>query len=175
MTYVRPQLLRFALPAYLVGGLLIGAAVTPLKHLAATHFGRAGFAVAFVVNVAMPLLVIVLAGIYPRLHIALAGTLMATLAFLLAIGLKAPPLRGGWLRNLLGQMGPILVVASIAYHLLAAATVGVLRPVRRVGFPPKPDACSDCGYLLIGVAGLRCPECGLRHTVVKSAASVTDP
>jgi len=128
MTYVRPELLRYILPAYLLGGLVVGAAVPPMQRFAAAHFGRAGIAVAFVVNVAMPLLVVSLAAVYPRLGVVLGGTLTATLAFLVTIGLNAPPLTAGWLRNLLGQMGPILVVACIAYHGLAAGTVAMLRP-----------------------------------------------
>ncbi len=174
MTYVKPGLLRYVLPAYLFGGLLVGAAVPPMQRFAAAHFGRAGYAVAFAVNIAMPVLVISLAAVYPRLGVVLAGTFLATLVFLITRGLNAPPLNAGWLRSLLGQMGPILVVASIAYHLLAAGTVAVLRPFRRVGHPPDPKACS-CGYVLIGLTSDRCPECGRRQTVPRESALPTDP
>jgi len=175
MVYIKPERLRYVLPAYLLGGLLIGAAVPPMKLFAAVHFGRAGYAVAFVVNIAMPVLVVSLAAIYPRLSVVLAGTLVATLAFLVTLGLNAPPLTAGWLRNLLGQMGPILVVACIAYHVLAVGTVAVLRPVRRVGRPPHPAACIHCRYLLIGLTADRCPECGRRHMVSSGPVSTTEP
>ena len=175
MTYVKPERLPYVLPAYLLGGLLIGASIPPMQRFAAAHFGRAGYAVAFVVNIAMPVLVVSLAAIYPRLNVVLAGTLTATLAFLATIGLNAPPLTAGWLRNLLGQMGPILVVACIAYHVLAAGTVAVLRPFRRVGRPPDPAACIHCGYLLIGLPADRCPECGRRQIVSTEPASTTEP
>jgi len=175
MTYVRPELQRYVLPAYLFGGLFIGAAVPPLKLFAAAHFGRTGYAVAFVVNIAMPVLVVSLAAVYPRFGVVLAGTLTATIAFLATIGLNAPPLTAGWLRNLLGQMGPILFVACIAYHLLAAGTVAVLRPFRRVGRPPDPAACIRCGYLLIGLIADRCPECGLRQTHSSEPALRANP
>lgn len=173
MSYVRPELVRFVLPGYLLGGLFIGAAVPPLQRFAAEHLGRAGFAVAFVVNIAMPVLVVTLAAVYPRLSVVLAGTLLATFAFLVTLGLQAPPLNAAWLRNLLGQMGPILVVACVAYHALAAGTVVVLRPFRRVGHPPDPAACCNCGYLLIGLPSDQCPECGRRHSVsIEPASSI---
>lgn len=163
MTYVHPNVWRTILPAYAFGGLLIGLTLPALKSFAAAHLGRGGIAVAFVINIAMPLLVIVLAAIYPRLSFALLGTFLATLAFLFASGMNPPPINAGWLRNLIAQMGPILVVAFIAYHLLAATTVAVLRTFRQVGISPNPMACIQCGYLLFGATRARCPECGREY------------
>lgn len=160
MTYVRPRSLILILALYVVGGLTVGFALPALKDFAAARFGRGGIAVAFVINVALPLLVVTLAAWYPRFSSALAGTFLSTLAFLAATGFVPPPLSSHWFRALIGYLGPILTVACVAYHLLAALTVVVLLPLRRVGNPPDPAACPGCGYLLIGINGGYCPECG---------------
>lgn len=174
MIYVRPRPWWVIALLYVLGAVAIGLAVPAMKAYAAARFGRAGVAVAFVVNIAMPLLIVVLSVAYPRLWVALVGTLAASLAFLLTVGLT-PRISSDWLNSLVAQMGPILTVAIIAYHGLAAVAVGVQRPFRRVGIRPPADACRSCGYRLTGLgAAGRCPECGQAFSAI-GTANASDP
>ena len=164
MTFVRPQWIRLILPSYLLGGLTIGLFLPAMQNFANAQWGRAGIAVFLVINVIMPILVIALAAIYPKLIVTVIGGLLATFTFLFTTGLTPPKLSVNWLKDLVGQMGPIVTVATVGYLVLGVLTVFFLRPVRRVGYAPDPHACS-CGYSLIGLSSDRCPECGARrHT-----------
>jgi hypothetical protein len=132
MTYVKPWPTWGVLAAYVLGGMAVGLALPPLKVWAGAALGRSGLAVAFVVNIAMPLVVVALAAAYPKLGVALLGTFLATVAFLLFGGQEFPRLGGEWLVATMRQTHPILVVACVAYHVLAAVTVLFVRPWRRV-------------------------------------------
>jgi hypothetical protein len=170
MTHVKPRPWWSALLVYAAGGAAIGWALPTLKTLGAAHFGRSGLAVAAVVNVAMPLLVVTLAAIYPKLWIALLGTFAATIAFLALGGQYFPRFGEGWLYIFVQQMRPVLVVARVAYHVLAGITVLAVQPVRRVGTPPDPRRCTTCGYLLVGLSEPRCPECATAFHAEKGPA-----
>ena len=86
MHYVKPRPTVAIVLIYLAGGLAIGAALPWFKDFANTLFGRSGIAVAFVINVAMPLWIVMVSAIYPRMWIALAGTLAALSGFLAGMG-----------------------------------------------------------------------------------------
>ncbi len=161
MTYVSPRWIRLVLPLYALGGLTIGLLLPAMKALALQALGRSGLAVFFVINIAMPALVVALAAMYPRLIVTIVGGLIATIAFLSASGLR-PPFGIYWLADFVGQMDPIVRVATVGYLALGAFTVLLLRPFRRVGLAPDPSACS-CGYSLVGFQSDRCPECGERR------------
>jgi hypothetical protein len=132
MTCVRPRFVVFVLLAYVLGGAAFGLLLPALKTAAGSAWGRPGLAVALVVNIAMPLLVVALSAAYPKLGVALLGTFLATLAFLTVGGPQSLPLGRDWLLTAARQIRPLLVVACLAYHLLAATTVLLIRPWRRV-------------------------------------------
>jgi len=132
MTCVTRRFVVFVLIAYVLGGAALGFAAPGLKAAAGSAWGRPGLAVVLVVNIAMPLLVVALSAAYPKLGVALLGTFLATLAFLTAGGPHSLPLGRDWLLAAAQQIRPLLVVACLAYHLLAAATVLLIRPWRRV-------------------------------------------
>ena len=159
MTYVRPRPVWLVLLAYLCTGAAVGLALPLLRAVATAQLGYRGFGVALAVNIVMPLLVVALAAAYPRLWIALLGTLVATLGFLICGGQKFPPFGPGWILLTLRSMRPVLVVACVAYHVLACITVLAVRVLRRVGVPPDPRCCATCGYPLVGLTEARCPEC----------------
>ena len=133
MTCVKPRFVVFVLVAYVLAGAALGLVLPGLKAAAGSAWGRPGLAVALVVNIAMPLLVVALSAAYPKLGVALLGTFLATLAFLTAGGPQSPPLGRDWLLAAVQQIRPLFVVACIAYHLLAVATVLLIRPWRPVG------------------------------------------
>lgn len=160
MRYVRPRPSWIIVLSYFVGGAMIGGTLLMLKSYASGAFGRAGLAVAFVVNIGMPLLVVALAAAYPRLLVALVGTATATFAFLI-IGGGGPlnPLQ--WPAATVSALAgsPILTVACVMYHILALIAVIAVSSFRRVGIPPDPLRCPGCGYSLVGLIEPRCPEC----------------
>ncbi len=159
MTFVKSRPWWAVILVYAAAGSAIGLALPALKGMAASSMGRSGLAVAFAVNIAMPVVVVMLAAAYPRLWVALLGTLLATIAFVLTGNRALPSFQSGWLVRMIQAASPILVVACIAYHVLAGMTVGVVRTWRRVGTPPDPNACPTCGYSLVGLTEPRCPEC----------------
>ncbi len=159
MTYVRDNQWRVALLAYIVSGAAVGLLLPAMKTYAAAHMGRSGYAVFFVINIALPSIIVGLAAFYPRLKVALGGTFLASLAFFLAVGLGPAMITPPLFKPLLNSLGPIATVAFVIYHLLAAGAVVVVRMWRRVGSPPDPMACTNCGYQLVGLAEPRCPEC----------------
>jgi hypothetical protein len=164
MTFVRSSWWLPILLAFAVGGAGMGLGLPAMKRFAATHYGRQGLAVFFVINIAMPLLVISLSALHPRYRVALGGTLLATLLFLLCAGLRPASLNLSAPASMIRSMGPIVFVACVMYHILAAGTVSLVNLKCRVGTPPDPLACVQCGYKLIGLAEPRCPECFARIT-----------
>lgn len=159
--FVRPWPWWAVCLVYVLGGLLIGGSVPWLQDFAGAHLGRRGFAVAFVINVAMPLLVVALSAVYPVLLVALTGTFLASLTFVFLTGQPLPWPEQGWLIHFIRAMHPILFVACVAYHVLSAATVLFVRRWRVVGRPADPTVCAGCGYRLTGLTADRCPECGV--------------
>jgi len=128
MAHLKPWSTWFILAAYALGGTAMALALPALKGLAGVAFGRPGLAVAVVVNIAMPLVVVALSAAYPKLGVAVLGTFLGTLAFLVRGGQELPRLSLDWFGEAVRQMHPILVVACIAYHALAVVTVLVVRP-----------------------------------------------
>jgi hypothetical protein len=159
VTYVRPRSPWLVLGIYVLGAVAIGVALPWLRGWAGQHWGRRGLGVAFAVNIAMPVWIVAISAAYPKPWTALVGTFLATLAFVTTGSYLAPLLSGGpWWAPIRG-MGPVLVAACLAYHVLAVMAVGAVWPRRRVGRPPDPMCCTVCGYSLKGLPEPRCPEC----------------
>lgn len=137
----------------------MGLALPAMKAYAASQLGRAGLAVFAVINVILPSVIVGLAALYPRFSVAVVGTFLATLAFMLAAGMGPTMITSPYVRSLLQSIGPVGTVAFVIYHILAAGTVVVVRFWRQVGAPPDPRACTYCGYFLVGLKEPRCPEC----------------
>lgn len=154
--YVHPRPAWLVLTTYAVGGALIAAALPALKAWSATQYGRPGYAVALVINVLMPLLIVLLASAYPRVWVAGVGALGAGVNFLLCSGVL--PRVADPIGSFIVQAGPIATAALAGYILIAALVSWSLRHWRVVGLRPAPDACENCGYPVRGAA--RCPECG---------------
>lgn len=159
MTYVQTSRWRAVLITYVLSGATIGLCLPLMKNYAASHFGRSGLAVFAVINIVLPSIVVGLAALYPRLSVAVGGTFMATMAFLLAAGMGPTMITPPYVRSLFQTIGPVGTVAFGIYHILAAGTVFAVTPWRRVGSPPDPRACRHCGYILTGLKEPRCPEC----------------
>lgn len=160
MTYVRPRPLWLVLLPYIAGGIAFALALPALRMAAGNAFAKRALGNFYVINIALPLLVVALAAWYPRMRAALLGALTLSLAFLLTAFTPNPQWNVGWLSNYLVSLSPIVIVACLAYPVLGAVTVGVVRWFRRVGPPPDPTLCRACGYSLIGLPEPRCPECG---------------
>jgi hypothetical protein len=105
----------------------IGWGLPALKHVAGATLGREGLAVAFVVNLAMPLLIVTLSAACPKLWVAVPGTFLATLALLISGSHFSPRPDQHGLTAVVQQLHPILVVACVAYHVLAVVTVLMVR------------------------------------------------
>ena len=159
MTYVRPRPWWLILLIYSAGGLLLALSVPALKSLAVSRYGKAGIAIFFLVNIALPIWVATLSLLYPSFRTALGGAFLMTVTFLAATGQIPLPTSTNWLFVIVRRIGPIMFAACICYHLVALASVGAMRAVRRVGHPPDPNRCAKCGYQLAGLNEDRCPEC----------------
>ncbi len=140
MRYVKPRPAAFVLAAYVLAAAAVGLAVPALKAQAAERFGREGVAVMLVVNCVMPLLIAALSAAYPKLSMALLGTFLASLTFLITGGLNLPAAGAHGLLDAAGQIRPVLVLACLAYHAIAALTVAAIRPWRTVGGPLLPGS-----------------------------------
>lgn len=171
MRYVDPKTWPQALAAYLFGGALIGAALPYGQAWCAAHLGRGGIAVAIVVNLAMPALIVALAAWRPRVWVALLGAFLATAALLVTATRTIPVPTRAFIESSVRGMGPVLVVAIVAYHVLAVITVFAVSPWRRVGVAPPDDGCKTCGYSQKGLMGERCPECGSERAATPSPRS----
>lgn len=159
MTYVRPRPWWLIVLIYAAGGLLLALSVPVLRAYAISRYGKAGFAIMLLVNIALPIWVAALSLFYPSFRTALGGTFAMVIAFLAATGQIPLPRSSDWLYVIVHRMNPIMFVACVCYHLVALASVGAMRVVRRVGYPPDPNVCENCGYLLAGLNEERCPEC----------------
>lgn len=159
MTYVRPRPWWLIVLIYAAVGLLLALSVPVLKAFAISKYGRVAIAIFFLVNIALPVCVAALSLLYPSFRTALGGTLAMTVAFLAATGQIPVPTSTDWLFMIVRRMGPIMFAACICYHLVALASVGAMRAVRRVGYPPDPNRCAKCNYPLAGLNHDRCPEC----------------
>ncbi len=161
MTYVPPTRWRIILPAYLVGGLLLGLA-QPLLRAALVKLGKhPGIGTALDVNLLMPLLAASLAFLYPRLLSAAAGAPLATFAFHIGSRAVENPRFWQWtFMGIFGSMSPILAAACVGYAAVGLLTAALVRPWRDVGPPDTPLRCDACGYLLVNLPQPRCPECG---------------
>ena len=171
MTWVRPKPAWLIIATYGVVAIGLGIALPSWKAFAAARFGRPGLGNFYIVNIAMPLLIASLTAWYPRLRVALAGTLLAEMIFLLSLGLRPAGAPSRWAASTVSQLDPIVTIACVGYIVIAIAVVAMLRPFRRVGIPPDPDACKVCGYLLRERSSVRCPECGTPIAPASSRAT----
>lgn len=161
MTYIPPERWRMMMVLYVLGGMLLGLA-NPALRAAMARIGRhPGIGTALDVNLFMPLLALTLAFLYPRLWMACAGALLATVAFHIGSQLGQNPAVWRWsFMGVVRAVHPILVAACIGYAAIGMVTSAVVRPWRDVGPPDTPLRCDVCGYLLVKLPQARCPECG---------------
>lgn len=163
MKYVKPRPAPLLFMLFSIGGMAIGFSLPWLKEFARDRVGRAGLAVAFVINVAMPVWIVAISAWYPRHWVTVAGAFLASVAFYGALGFSLPAATTHWLSDLIRDLGPIPTIATLGYLGLAAGTSWVVGKFRRVGAMSDPAACPNCSYLLIGSNRDRCPECGSQN------------
>lgn len=158
--YVPPRRWPLALVGYTLAGLVPAALLTPAAGLAHRLQVHPGTFVALIVNFMIPLMFVATALFYPRPRIAVAGAVLALLAFTLERMFESNPAVWQWnLRLFRAMLNPIVTVGTMISGAIAIATCFSIHPFRRVGVPPAPDACHNCGYDL-GKEIVRCPECG---------------
>lgn len=143
-----------------MAGLIPAALITPASALFVRMQIHPGAATAILVNLVLPLLFVATAVYYPRPLFALLGVPLALAAFTTERVFELNPAFWQWTPGLFAtRIHPIVVVGAIISGGIAVATCFSTMPLRRVGVPPKPDACHGCGYDL-GEEILQCPECG---------------
>jgi hypothetical protein len=117
------------LPAYLVGGLVLGLA-DPLLGRTVQQLGvRPGLATAASVNLLLPLLAVGLGLLSPRLRTVWPGALSMSAAYVLGLALVYPPAPGWGLTTLARAVPPVLVLACLGYLFLGTLTALVTRAV----------------------------------------------
>ncbi|MBI3832826.1 MAG: hypothetical protein HY287_00690 [Planctomycetes bacterium] len=131
----RPIPAWLVLSLYAVSGLGIAVLVPAFKALGSSCFGRSGYGVAIVVNVVLPLFFVVAAAWYPKWSVALPGTFLTILVFMLATGMLPTSLSGDWIGSFRG-MEPVFVIACIAYFIISFITVAIVRTMQHIGATP---------------------------------------
>jgi hypothetical protein len=161
MKYIPPERWRAALVVYASTGLALGLCNRPLNLLALHSGVRPGIGTAVNVNLLMPLVAMFGAWFYPRLRTIWFGSIIASGMFYLGMRLVQVPNVTQWsARATLVGIDPILVAACIGYGIVGSVTALILRYWRVVGLPDAAQRCRSCGYLLVGLTGAMCPECG---------------
>ena len=119
------------LPAYVIGGLVLGLADPWFGGLFRTLGVKPGLATAASVNLVMPVLAVGLAAIRPRIGTTLGGVVGMVGGFL--VGLAAVYGREGWWNplELARGVSPVLVLASVGYAVIGTLTVLALRAAGR--------------------------------------------
>ncbi|MBX3390596.1 MAG: hypothetical protein KF691_14195 [Phycisphaeraceae bacterium] len=122
------------------------------------------------VNIMIPLLFVATAVIYPRPLFAILGVPLALVAFTTERLIELNPAFWQWsLGMFAARLHPIVTVGTIISGAIALSACFATMPRRRVGVPPLPNACHNCGYDL-GEEILQCPECGeIRINAAKRA------
>jgi len=161
MKFVPPDRWRAILLAYCLGGLALGLCNRPLNLLALNLGIRPGLGTALDVNILMSVFAVVAAFFYPRIWTAWLGGFLGSAAFYFGMRLVQSPNVTTWSAkgSFLG-VHPILVAACLGYGVLGTLTSVTVRPWRIVGLADAHLRCKSCGYLLIGLGGPKCPECG---------------
>lgn len=158
--YVPPTRWPLALAGYAMAGLIPAALITPASALFVRMQIHPGAATAILVNLVLPLLFVATAVYYPRPLFALLGVPLALAAFTTERVIEMNPAFWQWSPGLFAtRIHPIVTVGALISGAIAVATCFSTMPLRRVGVPPKPNACHNCGYDL-GEEILQCPECG---------------
>lgn len=160
MRYVPPKRWPLALVGYSLAGIFPAAVDPLLRDLFVRVQIQPGAATALLVNLVIPLLFVATAAAYPRAAFAAFGVLLAFLGFTITRLVQLNPWFWNWTAGMfLSRINPIVTVSSIVSGAIAVATCFATNPVRRVGVPPPPNSCHNCGYDL-GEEILQCPECG---------------
>lgn len=162
MTKVHPSLWRLALLYYFGAGLILGV-VNQMAQLAlmSAHV-RPGFAVAVVVNLAMPIASVAGAVFYPRGWTVIVGSVIQSTVFVLAALLSRDWHFWMWTPGFAAaNMSPIMIAATVGYALIGVIVAAIMNSFgRSVSAPPVGPVCCNCGYSLAGLSAGSCPECG---------------
>lgn len=119
-----------------------------------------GAATAILVNLVIPLAFVGTAAAYPRASFTILGVALALLGFTTTRMFQLNPQFWNWNVGMFGsRFSQFVTISSIVSGAIAMATCFATNPVRRVGVPPPPNSCHNCGYDL-GDDILQCPECG---------------
>ncbi|MBL8887965.1 MAG: hypothetical protein JNK16_15010 [Phycisphaerales bacterium] len=160
MRYVPANRWPLALIGYTLAGAVPAAVEPALRNLLANQQIHPGAATAILVNLVIPLFFVATAVIYPRASFAVGGVALAFIGFAVTRLVQLNPLFWHWnLGMFLSRLNPFVTVSTIVSGAIAMATCFATNPLRRVGVPPPPNACHNCGYDL-GANILQCPECG---------------
>jgi hypothetical protein len=128
------------LSLYLLGGLALGLADHLLGRGVQGLGMRPGVATAASVNVLLPLIVVGLAAVYPKLGTAWLGAVALTCAFVLGLALIYPQGHRWEALALIRSVPPVLVMACLGYLFLGTLSVLVARSVgsrNRFGPPTR--------------------------------------
>ncbi|MBX3357548.1 MAG: hypothetical protein KF745_03885 [Phycisphaeraceae bacterium] len=149
------------LAAYGAVGLLLRLAIFPVESYLHAHAMRTGIPVMLAVNLALPILIIMLAVYCPRFPVISAGAVLATLGWIIGGMLLRDWHISHWTTSLLrDSTHPILIPATLEYILVGATAAAVATEVRagRVTANGGPT-CPACGFPLERANAIRCPDC----------------
>lgn len=119
--------------------------------------------------VLLPGACVLIAVLYPAAWSGILGALIASVAWL-------------WAWEHFNTAAPFefmagLVALSVSWLWQCIVCLLVMLNIearRKVGRPPMPERCQECGYLLIGLTEARCPECGRAFTASSAALAAAE-
>jgi hypothetical protein len=163
--YIPPQRAPLAWLVAAGGAAGAGALVEPVSAVARILGLPPQLGTVLAVNVLLPGVVIAAVVLHPRFRWVPVTAALALLGFTCTRALQHDWRAWTWSPGFfLGIMHPIAVAACAAGGVIGGAAAAAMHPWRRVGVPSEPARCRRCGYLLTGLAGPACPECGVEIT-----------